>query len=134
MTLFTSVKDRIDWSGVFILMRTVSGLSMRLGGHMAKFPNEQELKVIRKKMSKVKGSQGLPPDATPLDRAKYDVCEQILVYMKKKKITQRDLAEVLDTSETRVSEIVHYRINKFTLDRLIGYLQMVKPMLTLRVA
>ena len=101
---------------------------------MAKFPSEQELKVIRKKMAKVKGSQGLPPDATPLDRAKYDVCEQILVYMKNKKMAQRDLAKALDTSETRISEIVHYRIQKFTLDRLIGYLQMVKPMLTFKVA
>lgn len=107
---------------------------MRLGGQMARFPSKQELKTIRKKMAKVRGSQGLPPNATPLDRAKYDVCEQILVYMKKKKITQRDLAQVLETSETRVSEIVHYRIEKFTLDRLIGYLQMVRPMLTLKVA
>ena len=101
---------------------------------MAKFPSEKELKVIRRQTMKVKGSRGLPPDATPLDRGKFDVCEQLLVYMKKKKMSQRELAHALDTSETRVSEIVHYRIEKFTLDRLIGYLQKVKPMLTLHVA
>jgi predicted XRE-type DNA-binding protein len=134
MTRSTSVRNLIDWFGVFIPMKIAWASSMRLGGHMAKFPSEQELKVIRKKVAKVKGSQGLPPDATPLDRAKYDVCEQILIFMKKKKITQRDLAEVLNTSETRVSEMVHYRIQKFTLDRLIGYLQVIKPMLTLKVA
>ena len=49
-------------------------------------------------------------------------------------MTQRELAKALGTPETRVSEIVHYRIEKFTLDRLLGYLQMVKPMVTLRVA
>ncbi len=107
---------------------------MLLGGLVAKFPSEQELKLIRKKMACVKGSEGLSPDASPLDRAKYDVCEQILVFMKKKKMTQRELAEVLGTSETRVSEIIHYRIQKFTLDRLITFLQMIKPMLTLKIA
>lgn len=101
---------------------------------MPMFPDERELKVIRKKMEKVKGSRGLPPDASPLDRAKYDVCEQILIYMKNKKLSQRELATVLKTSENRVSEIVHYRIEKFTLDRLIAFLQMIKPMMTVRVA
>lgn len=101
---------------------------------MAEFPSEQELKKIRKKMYKVKGSQGLSSTASSIDRAKYDICEQILIYMKKHKINQRELANTLDTTESRVSEILHYRIEKFTLDRLICYLQMLKPMLTLKVA
>lgn len=101
---------------------------------MPKFPSEKELKVIRRKMAKVKGSQGLPPEASPLDRAKYDVCEQILIYMKKHKLSQRQLATILETTETRISEIVHFRISKFTLDRLISFLQMLRPMLTLNVA
>ena len=101
---------------------------------MPEFPSEKELKIIRRQMSRVRGSQGLPPAATPLDRGKYSVCEQILVFMRKKKMSQRDLAKALDTSETRVSEIVHYRIEKFTLDRLVEYLQMMKPMITVHVA
>ncbi len=101
---------------------------------MAKFPGEKELKSIRRQMAKVQGTRGLPPGATPLDRGKYEVCEQILVYMKKKKMTQRELAKALDTSETRVSEIVHYRVDKFTLDRLVAYLQMIRPMATFHVA
>ncbi len=101
---------------------------------MAIFPNEYELKKIRKKMAKVRGTQGLLPHASPIDRAKYEVCEQLLIYMKKKRMNQRELAEALQTSETRISEIVHFRIQKFTLDRLVTFLQMVQPMMTLRVA
>jgi predicted XRE-type DNA-binding protein len=101
---------------------------------MPKFPNETELKEIRKQTSRTRGSQGLSPDAGPLDRAKYEVCEQLLVFMKKKKLNQRQLADLLDAPETRVSEIIHYRIDKFTLDRLIAYLQVVKPMLTVHLA
>lgn len=101
---------------------------------MPKFPSEHELKQIRKNTAKKKGSKGLSIDATALERAKYDVCEEILIYMKKKKMSQRELAAILETSETRVSEMVHFRTEKFTLDRLIGYLQMLRPMLTLKVA
>lgn len=115
-------------------MKIALELLMRSGGQMPKFPSEQELSTIRKKMAKVKGSQGLSPNATALDRAKYDVCEQILIYMKKKKMSQKELAKELETTETRISEIVHYRIEKFTLDRLVSFLQMIKPMLTLKVA
>ena len=62
---------------------------------MAEFPSEQELKGIRKQMAKIRGSRGLPPNATPVDRGKYDICEQILIYMKKKRMTQRELAKAL---------------------------------------
>jgi predicted XRE-type DNA-binding protein len=101
---------------------------------MSKFPSEAELKIIRRQTARVQGSRGLSPDATPLDRAKYEVCEQLLVFMKKKKWSQRELARALETSDTRVSEMLHYRIEKFTLDRLVSYLQMVKPKVTLHVA
>ncbi len=101
---------------------------------MANFPSEQELKNIRKRVAKIRGTQGLSPHAMPLDRAKHDVCEQLLLFMKKKKLSQRELAKLLQTSETRVSEIVHYRIQKFTLDRLVAFLQIVRPMATVKVA
>ena len=101
---------------------------------MPKFPSDQELKTIRKQVSRAKGSQGLSSEATPLERAKYEVCEQLLIFMKKKKLSQRELANLLEAPETRISEIVHYRIEKFTLDRLVAYLQIVKPMVTLHLA
>ena len=126
----------IDLFGAPIPTKIVSVLLMRLEGdqNMVKFPNDKELKSIRKQMAKVKGSQSLSSHATPLDRAKYEACEQILIFMQKKKLNQRELAKALSASETRVSEIVHYRIEKFTLDRLVAYLQIVKPMMSLHVA
>ncbi len=101
---------------------------------MAKFPNSEELKKIRKLVNGVKGSQGLPPDASKLDRAKYKACEKILLYKIKKKISNRQLAHILGCAETRVSEITNYRIQKFTLDRLITFAQSIDPGLVLEVA
>ncbi len=76
----------------------------------------------------------LPPEASALDRAKFDFCEQILIDMKKKEITQGELAKAFQTLETRASDILHYRIQKFTLDRLIRFLQIFRPMLTVKVS
>lgn len=98
------------------------------------FPSDEELKRVRKKLSRGRASYVLPPDASSVERAKYEVCRQILLYMHAKGMTQRELAAKMGVAETRVSEIVHYHIWKFTLDRLLGYLEKLNPKLSLKVA
>ncbi len=99
-----------------------------------KFPSDAQLKKMRKKLSHVKGTYLLPPEASPIDRAKYDICTQILKVQMKKGFSQRALAKELGVAETRVSEILHRRIQSFTLDRLFGYLLTIKPNTKLKVA
>ena len=98
------------------------------------FPSEEKLKQIRKESKKWKGSYVLPVNASAVDQAKYDVCEKILIYKQRKELSQRELAAKMEIPETRVSEIVHYRIWKFTLDRLMDYYQKINPKAVLRVA
>lgn len=105
-----------------------------MGNDNMRFPSEKTLAVMRKKLAKAKGSYLLPPDADAIDRAKYEICRQILIYMHKKGLSQRQLAKQMGIPETRVSEIVHYRIWKFTLDRLLGYFEKINPKLVLKVA
>ncbi|MCM2279988.1 MAG: helix-turn-helix domain-containing protein [Oligoflexia bacterium] len=76
----------------------------------------------------------LPPDAGPIDRAKYDVCRKILKFKMEKHLSQRQVAEMIGVPETRVSEILHYKIWKFSLDRLLEYYQKVNPKMVLKVA
>lgn len=98
------------------------------------FPSDEELKQMRKKLARSRASFVLPPDASSVDRSKYEVCRQMLLYMHTKGMTQRELAEEMGIAETRVSEIVHYHVWKFTLDRLLGYLEKLNPRLSLRIA
>lgn len=109
-----------------------------LGEKMAKqkinWPNEAELKATSKKLSKAKGSAGLPPNADPLDRTKYALCGEFVKYCLAHNISQRDIAARLDVSESRISEIVRYRIDKLTVDRLIKYLGKLNPKFKLHVA
>lgn len=105
-----------------------------MGNGKIKFPSDKTLALMRKKMAKVKGSYVLPPDADAIDRAKYEICRQILLYMHKKGLSQRELARQMGIPETRVSEMVHYRIWKFTLDRLVAYFEKINPKVALKVA
>ncbi len=86
------------------------------------YPEESELKAMDKILAKAKGSAGLPANADPLDHFKYDLCGEFVKYCVDHDLTQRQLAEQLEISEARVSEIVRYRIDKLTTDRLIKYL------------
>lgn len=97
-----------------------------------RYLSEAEIRKIRKSMARTKGAAHLPPDASALDRAKYDLCQEFVIFMRKKGISQRKLAEMLGIPESRISEIVHYRINKLTLDRLVRYMETLRPNLVLR--
>lgn len=99
-----------------------------------KFPKASELDKMEKVLSNSSGSYILPPDAGAVEKAKYDVCKHILVFMHKKGLSQRQLAKKMDIPETRVSEIVHYRIGKFTLDKLVSYYEKLNPKVSLSVA
>ena len=99
-----------------------------------KFPKASDLDKMEKVLSKSIGTYILPPDAGAVEKAKYDVCKHILVYMHKKGLTQRQLARKMGIPETRVSEIVHYKISKFTLDKLVSYYEKINPKASLSVA
>lgn len=101
---------------------------------MPKFPSEEELKRIRKKLSRVRGTEMLPPNASALERTKYELCKRLLIYMRENDLTQRQLAKKLGVAESRVSEVLHYRIKKLTLDRLYKYHEILNPKFALKVA
>lgn len=93
------------------------------------WPEENELLKIRSELEsdKVIGSSVLSKDASALDQFKFKLCEIILVYRKKSGLKQKELAAVIGVDEARMSEILHYKIDKFTSDRLQEYVQIIYP-------
>ena len=98
------------------------------------WPTEEEWKKIDKALEKAPGSRALPPKPSAIERVKYELCRQFVIYLREEKITQRELAHRLDTTEARVSEIIHYHLDKVTTDRLISYLAVIKPRGKFKVA
>lgn len=67
------------------------------------------------------GSWFLPENPTPLQKSKHELCREILIYQYKHKLTDKKLAEKMELTLAETEDILHYRIDYFTLDRLITY-------------
>jgi predicted XRE-type DNA-binding protein len=98
------------------------------------WPSEKNFKEVKRKMKRGLASQMLPPDATPVEKVKQELCAHFIRYKRSEGITQRELARRLDATENRVSEILHYHHRQFTIDRLLGLLSKILRDVTLRVA
>lgn len=83
------------------------------------FPSEKELKKIRSKLATVDPSRALPENASKADRLKYKLCEKFVIYLLKNKISQAQLARQLKIDPSRINEIVKYRIDLYTVDKLM---------------
>ena len=97
------------------------------------FPDEKELSRARKKLSKVEPTRSLPKDASKSDKLKYELCRQFVKYLMKHEMTQKELAEEIDIQQARMNEIVKYRIDIFTVDRLLDYAERLRPNLKITV-
>jgi len=67
------------------------------------------------------GSWALPENATPLEQAKYEICRQVVSYKLDTKISTEEMAQKLQLSKAETEDILYYRIDYFTLDRLVAY-------------
>ncbi|KAG0003788.1 hypothetical protein BGZ65_001356 [Modicella reniformis] len=63
----------------------------------------------------------LPEKPTPLQVAKYDICQNILAYQQDNDLSDEDLAEKVNLTIPELEEILYCQIDKFTLDRLMTY-------------
>lgn len=98
------------------------------------WPSEEIIKEAERKMKGGLATKLLSPDAGPVERAKHELCEHFIRYRRDQEINQRELARRLEVTENRVSEILHYHHEQFTIDRLLELLNRIKPGITLKVA
>ncbi len=87
------------------------------------WPSDAELRRVKKSLSSPNAliSRNVPDDAPLADRAKFQLCQAILKYKFDLELSSVELSKVLDCPTSRVSEILHCRIEKFTVDRLLSY-------------
>ncbi|WP_413577267.1 XRE family transcriptional regulator [Bdellovibrio sp. HCB290] len=98
------------------------------------WPTEDQWKEIDKKLEKKPASKALPSDAGPVERTKHELCAQFIKYRRQEDINQRELAQRLGVTDSRVSEILHYHHGRFTIDKLLELLAKIRPEVKIRVA
>jgi len=66
-------------------------------------------------------NMGLPLDPTPLQVAKYEICQKILSYINKNNLSEKKIAKQIGLTSAETENILFCRIEKLTLDHLIDY-------------
>lgn len=88
------------------------------------FPPQEELERVRKRIADPNHRRTnifLTPHATPLEKAKYNICQNISTYQEKNKLSEKQLFQKLGVGKKEGEYILFCHIDKFTLDQLINY-------------
>lgn len=97
------------------------------------FPSKSEIKRVLKKIEKFEGTLDIKENPTPLERFRWDLCQKFIKFKKNHGHNQKQLAELLEVDEAKISKILHHRINEFSTDRLINLYSKLDPELKLKV-
>lgn len=92
-----------------------------------KFPDKKTLSKIRKQLENAEGSLALPSNATPLQKLKYEICKQFVIFKREQNLNNRELSKILNIDESLTSKILRYNIDRFTTDKLIELLSRIHP-------
>jgi predicted XRE-type DNA-binding protein len=86
------------------------------------FPPKEEFERVVKRAQKSdkRTNIGLFPDATPADKAKYNLCKRIARYERENKLSEQELAKKLGITHSQVEKILFCHINKLNLEELIN--------------
>jgi len=98
------------------------------------FPSEKKLKEMRSKIAKVEPSRGLPENASTVEQVKYKICEKFVRYLLDHDISQAELARKIKMDPARLNEIIKYRIDLFTIDKLLEFGEILDPKIKVDVA
>ena len=87
--------------------------------------SEQELEQLLQELESPdyagEGFWSLPENPTALEKSKYDICQKILAYQQKHKLTDKEIAKRISLTTGEAEDILFCRIDYFTLDRLMTY-------------
>src|SRR5437764_708716 len=89
--------------------------------HQKKKLFEQVLKELESPNYIGESFWSLPENANVLEKTKYEICQKILAYQQKHKLTDKEIAQRINLTTGETEDILFCRIDYFTLDRLITY-------------
>lgn len=92
-----------------------------------KLPNKKELDKMRKKLEKTEGSLMLSAKASPIEKLRYEICRQFVIYQRDHDLTSKDLAKLIGVDESLMSKVLRYRHERFSTDKLVEMLSKIYP-------
>ncbi len=97
------------------------------------FPSSRKIKKLAALLDKVEGTLMISPDATPLEKFRWDLCQKFIKHKRENDLSQDQMAEIIGVDKSKMSKILRHRIDEFSTDRLITLCLRLEPKLKLRV-
>jgi predicted XRE-type DNA-binding protein len=79
------------------------------------------LTIVEKKEKNGNIPKVLAKNASLEEQMKYSLCKLFVRFIVKNKVKATDLAKLLKLPKTRISDILNYKTEKYTVDRLLSY-------------
>ena len=87
---------------------------------MTRMTNEEILNVLEE-LENQTPTFVLEKEAPLEEQMKHALCKLFVMYMHRKKVKASELKNILKIPKTRISDIVNYKTNNYTIDRLLSY-------------
>lgn len=97
------------------------------------FPTKKQLNKVLPVLKKAQGSLALKDNPSALERFRWDICQQFILFKRRHGYTQKQIAELIGIDEPKISKILHHRIEEFSTDRLISLYEKINPKAQLKV-
>ena len=100
------------------------------------FPPEEEMEKVIKRFSDPNYNRvniGLMPNASELDKAKYEICQSISRYKRINKLTPNELAKKIKISKEKTDDILFGRITNFNFEELVSFTEKLNGHLQLKI-
>jgi predicted XRE-type DNA-binding protein len=99
-----------------------------------KYPSKKTLAKMDRKLRNLSGTLMVGPSSTPAERFRWDLCQNLVRYMHENDISQVKFAKLLGINQSRISEVVHHRIDKVSTDKLLAYNEKIFPKVEFKIA
>jgi membrane protein YdbS with pleckstrin-like domain len=73
------------------------------------------------KSGKIKATELIDPSASPIDKMKFNICQQIIKFKREHDYTNLELSEIIGVGPAVITRILHCQINRFKVDSLLNY-------------
>src|SRR6266516_169012 len=109
---------------------------VRNGNKTYSLPSEAEIERITKYFSDPNCkeiNQGLMPNASELDKTKYNICQSISRYKRINNLTPAELARRIGINQAKTDDILFGRISELSFEELASYTQKLNGHMKLKI-
>lgn len=100
------------------------------------FPDKVEIERVIKRVTQPgyrRINIGLRPDASELDKAKYDICQSISRYKRVNNLSEKELGQKIKISQEKLDDILFGRISNFNFEELASYTEKLNGHLEVKI-